>query len=70
MHDAFHTPNLSREITVMIINTGQMCTVSYLDKPSILKMSQLETNMTYYKKETIRKKYDILRDNLIVSYSN
>ena len=29
--DTFHTPNLPHEITVMIINTGQMCTVKYSD---------------------------------------
>ena len=48
-HDALHTPNLPHEITVMIINTGQMCTVNYSDRPRIRDLGK---KMTYYKKKT------------------
>ena len=49
-HDAFHTPNLSHEITEMIITTGQMCTVNYSDRPGMC-------DLNYPKLE----KYDILQ---------
>ena len=54
-HEAFHTPNLPHEITVMIKNTGQMCTVNYSDRP---------------KKKQFGKINNLLRDNFFVTYSN
>ena len=47
-HDAFHTSNLPQGITVMIINTGQMCIVNYPGRPRMrnLKCPDSEKNMS------------------------
>ena len=48
--------NLPQEITVMIINTGQMCTVNYSGRNVRFKVPRLDkkcvVDIVYYKKKT------------------
>ena len=76
--------NLPQGITVMIINTGQMCIVTYPGRPrmrdlkcpdwiitdweKICRRSSLPKKKTKKKKK--RKTYGVSRDNFFVSYSN
>ena len=43
--------NLLQEITVMIINTGQMCTVNYSGRPRMCVLKCCVLDLVYYKKK-------------------
>ena len=63
--DAFHTPNLSHAIIVMIINTGQICAVNVSDRPRMCHLYCLswKKNVTYYKEKTSSEKIQCIKDN-------
>ena len=75
--------NLPQEITVMTINTGQMCTVNYSGRPRMCdlkcpdckkKKKKRVVDLVYYKKKKKKKKMvnirRIKREFFFVSYSN
>ena len=75
--------NLPQGITVMIINTGQMCIVNYPGRPRIRDLSaatgkkptgkkicRRSSLAKKNKKKTKRKAYGVSRDKFFVSYSN
>ena len=65
--DAFHTPicGMRLIITVMIINTGQMCTVNYSDRPRMCDLN-CPNWKKYDELQRLEKKYKIT----FVSYCN
>ena len=75
----FKRRNLPQGITVMIINTGQMCIVNYPGRPRMRDLKCPDWEKTDWKKicrrssqpkKTKRKTYGVSIDNFFVSYSN
>ena len=66
--------NLPKEITVMIINTGQMCTVNYSGRNVRFKVPRLDkkcvVDIVYYKNKTSENIRRIKRQLFFVSHSN
>ena len=64
---------LPQEITVMIINTGQMCTVNYSGRNVRFKVPRLDkkcvVDIVYYKKQKPRKTYGVSRDNFFLFHT-
>ena len=65
--------NLPQEITVMIINTGQMCTVNYSGRPRMRDLKcptgkKCVVDKVYYKKKN--GKHTAYQEITFVSYSN
>ena len=67
-HRTFDMLNLLHKITVMMINTEQRCTMSYSDRMCDLNCPVSETYDVLKKKNS--EKYDILRKNFLVLFSN
>ena len=66
--------NLPQEITVMIINTGQMCTVNYSGRPRMCNLKYPDwkkkcvVDLVYYKKKGKHTAYQEI--TFFVSYGN
>ena len=66
--------NLPQEITVMIVNTGQMCTVNYSGRNVRFKVPRLDkkcvVDIVYYKKKKLGKHTAYQETTFFVSHSN